>query len=170
MRRELKEPLYEQFSLGLLGLAAQFVRDRKPARSGDLQFVWRATNDVTCYIALEVDGYHDRFTVSVAWSRKDRFPSRPSLSPAILENDELRLRLIRLWERKDIWWDINSAARQAGDCEEVGFDILGRLNPPVLRDALEQLPLLVNDCLGKIAKYAIPYFDRVIETSANHGQ
>lgn len=77
MRYSLVKPLRQRFTRELRRALPHF-RERK-ARSGvrgTFLYEWRATPELTCYVALVIDDARDRFTVELAWSRSHHFPAQ----------------------------------------------------------------------------------------------
>src|SRR5215207_4928131 len=101
MRYPLIKPLRQRFTRELRRALPQF-RERK-VRSGvrgTYLYEWRATPELTCYIALVIDDASDRFTVELAWSRSHHFPAqlRAQRADEHPRSGAMRFHLRALWQ------------------------------------------------------------------------
>jgi len=152
MQSELGRAVRRAFAVGLAARLPQFVQE-KSGRHGVAQYVWRASEQLSFYLSLEVHRIWNSFTIEVAWSTSGKYPAStvPDDPNSIQSKTELRFRLGELWAPppKDIWWEV----RPGPSCtrEEVRL----KIEPPV-QEALDQLVI-----------YGVPYMQRVIERQSS---
>lgn len=109
----------------------------------------------------------DAFTIEIGWSKLGRFPElgmRPSGSPTParteFEQAEFVCRLARLWSREDVWWPVGAAAKlDLLNPKDQMEALMARVKPisPDEASAAAQGP--VEDAIGRITAYAVPYLD-----------
>ena len=116
--------------------------------------------------------YDDAFTVELSWNCLTDEPTRPPFrDPADSFSPEgARMRLGAFWNNGgDYWWYVADAP--PGILDVPPEEWLKRLAMPQVVDLNKTLPRLhraVDDAIGRIRDYALPYFSRVGAWAREH--
>lgn len=180
MRKEYGEALRDTFDRELKAKLPAFT----PLKTGS-KFVFpgervyhRALREqIFCLIILIPSRKDtDEFTIEIGWSKQGRFPEsglRPSLeppSPARTEFDQAEYvcRLSGLWGGGDFWWPVGAAA----DLDPLNPEdqiawlmaMTGPISPQQARTAVQGS---VEDAIGRITTYAVPYLDEFVDSQGS---
>lgn len=149
----------------------------------------------TCYVALVVDTFRDRFTVDVAWSAAHHFPaqlrqSSPDDGPRA---GAARFHLRAFWQRYRVepWWSLvpKSPYEQELDRTLIAPDVpaaqkvrlleeyeaslapaladRASLDDAPLTDALARIEPALDDVMERLREYAGPWFEALIREARN---
>jgi hypothetical protein len=133
-------------------------------------WVWNRPSNVSAFILLQPMQKTDAFAMEIAWSDDGKFPWREFVGalPDRLPR-RWRGRLSRLWvqSKQEYLWSTSQSDSQADfwarlNAREPGkaLDLLTSPQPPV-DEAITKLDPLIQDVIDKLARYALPLFDRV---------
>lgn len=151
--------------------------------SGCCLYLWKCRDNLYFYILLEINPKQgDSFTIELAWTRNKRFPIctdlmfpydalESGIKRDIPINGDFRFRISELFEKhsnEDFWWEVAPSptweefAKWNREADFTGEKLFG---PPVmpLEEAMRNVRPCVKDAVDKIEKYAMPYFQEIIQ-------
>jgi hypothetical protein len=170
MRKELGKPTRASFARRLRSLAPDFDPAPDYAHDGVVwPFIRRREALVQC-VWYQQHKYEDSFTVELSWSRRFLDPAEvPFGSPGDPFRPEgCRFRLGAFWAPiGDHWWPVADGPPDILTMPPEEYLRALENPPPVDLDA--QMPAIsraVDDAVGRIEEFALPYFDRVTEWAA----
>jgi len=111
----------------------------------------------TTFIIIIPNIKEDKFTVELAWSTKGKFPElsvRPNdslIKPR--EADEFSIRLSSLIDKAPEFWSVSKPVYT-----DALDEILANMKKLSNEDAIADLTPLVDDCMGKLLEFGIPFF------------
>ncbi len=135
---------------------------------GDRAFEKKSIDGASLWINLSINAKYESFNVEIGWSTFGRWPElsmrpspiRPVGSPEFAE-EEYITRLPFLWTNDDFWFEI-----EPFEPTQTVESIVEKMKPIEETKAREQVAPVVKECFEKVAKYAIPYFQRYSERNA----
>lgn len=148
--------------------------------SGSRLYRWTADEELFCFLLLEISQKSDAFTIEAAYSGDGRFPfDLIGMSPIDIPRCDIvksapvggrfRFRLPMLWVGKDFWWHL-SGRPGPDDISLTEFLSADDWETrPLPEYSAEQIGSVVNDAIGKIDEYALPYFTDVSRRRDNDG-
>lgn len=162
MRRQLVRAVRAEFDKQLLKRFPGFRRSKLSEPRYDV-YEWKVARQLYLYVALLV--YRDQFNVDVGWSTTGRLAEHPSYSPLDKpEKGAILFRLCNFWSEEDIPWMV-VPPRTDEEWDQFIFEGKDLKDEPV-EETKKRIPLLVDDAIKKLFKYALPYFRRI---AAEHG-
>jgi len=151
---------------------------------GDRLYLWKYKDDLYLYVFLTIatPKFGDRFTVEIAWTKNQRYPlcafcmfpydiPESEIQHDIPINGDFRFRISELFENRsneDFWWEVASQPtweefekwNREGDF--TGEKLFGPPETP-LEEAMKNVESCVKDAVDKIIKYAMSYFQEIIQ-------
>ncbi len=163
MRKQVLRSLREGFDQQIRSRFSTFSRagENEGAPGSDV-YVWKFSDNLNFFVYMlpNPKAYHDTFMIELGWSNRQTFPK-----PAPLQNKERldlrsdgRIRLPSLWREQwrsalEPWWEVGgSLTADSGEEFYAEEETLRRV---------AKVPELVEDAIGKLQKYGIPFFERV---------
>jgi hypothetical protein len=171
MRSRLGKAVRKEFESRLKRAVPEFVLvsgDEVP--SGCRLFRWQIAPNVTVFLFLQPSPYtQDSFTVEGAWSLDgtypiEEFPGNPvDLPEHGIQRDEpkegsFRFRLGKLWTNQDVWWELVPSPSLDELDRQLERLSRGIIEDPPIEEALAKVKPLVEDAVGRVVSYAVPYF------------
>lgn len=157
MQSQLAGAVRRAFDAELRRALPHFKKEPGLGSASSRSYVWHAP-EVTFFLRLQLNAHWEWFTVEVAWSRSGSFPWDADMleSPVDLDATEKRFWLVSLWDKrrqKDYWWELAPMPELE--------DVQAVVQPPRADTLLPRVEGLVRDCVARIVKYAVPYFEDV---------
>lgn len=140
------------------------------AHQGSRLYGWSAPPNVTFFIALIIDTKaRERFTIEIGWSIDGKYRCGPTTSNPEDSSTEpaISFRLSRLWERggKEKWWELTKQMPDNTSETLSPEEFIAQLmNDDFIQDGLKNIGPIIEEVFALISEYAIPYFDRILET------
>lgn len=170
MRKELGRPTRELFFARLAEAAPDFHRDSSRDIKG---FTWsflRRAGTLREWLWFQRHKYDDAFTVELSWSCLTDEPTRPRTGRPDdgFTEEGCRFRLGAFWKQGgDHWWYLMDPPPSILEMSpEKYVELLLERPPADLAQALPRVHMAVDDAIGRIREYALPYFDRVFQWAA----
>lgn len=161
MRRKLAELTRKEFDKRMKERLPQFSEEKHgDTVPGSRVYCWNMKVSFRSYIYLTFAPLEDRFNIDIAWSLNERFPSGvlPTGPYEQPKNGDKRFRLSELWgETKDPWWWVAEKPNWQAVIESGN-----PLEDPPLEECMPKVKPAVEDAVGRIVEFAIPYFGEVI--------
>lgn len=130
----------------------------------DTFFCWRGKiGEITCFVTLHPHTKEDIFTIDLAWSRHGFLNYDAALE---LKGAE-EIRLARLWDttsQSDPWWEIEPRETWEEMNQRLDAGHFYREEMPV-EECLMKVPGLVQDAMGKLKEFGIPFFKEKAQES-----
>jgi hypothetical protein len=177
MRKEYRQALRDMWSKAMRERLPQFTpsKERSPyVWPGEMLHLWQARPGLRVYVIMSPDlkAQQDAFSVSLAWSRLDRFPHLsmrpssevPSAERLEFDRDEFEVSLAELCEPARQWWSLWPGP--ATPLEVFESHLSRSLKPVSAAEAREAIGPLVTDAMACLGEHGLPY----IEALVNHGQ
>jgi len=175
---ELIKEKAQQFRKVKPGKVKLFGKMEPEIPPGYRLYLWRFERDLYFYLMLVIGSHNigNAFTLECAYTRNERFPS---LSGVMHPYDIPRCDIIRdepidgdfcfrignLWEPRDDhwWWIVPPESFEEFDkwLLEGKIPLYHREVP--IEEAMKNVKPCVEDAVDRIVKYAIPYFEGIIE-------
>lgn len=166
MKKSVTKAVHSRFGERLKQIAPQFEEITEGVAPGCRLYRAQLAAGLWAFLHLSVSRDGSSFNVEVAWSNRDNltyssFPSTPADKPV---NGELRFALPLLWMPPAgviPSWELRRQPSM-GDME--AFLMSGQaLVTDAKNEVLKRVDSQVEDCIGRVRAFAIPYFEQLAQ-------